>query len=68
MAISLPGTKRNFAFAASLGHDAMASASAVKHADTASRPPGDRAGLDTKLPMRMKRGSESPYSKPSNTF
>ena len=65
--VILPGTRRNFALAANLGHDAIASAKAEKQDDIVSLPPGDLAGLETKLPIRMKRGLSPVCSNPSST-
>lgn len=59
--------RRNLALAASLGHDAMISARAEKHAVTASLPTGDRAGLETNVPIRMNSGFDPASSKPSKT-
>jgi hypothetical protein len=63
----LPGTKRNFALAANLGQEAIASAKAEKQAIIVSLPPGDLAGLETKFPMRMNSGADPVCSNPSKT-
>ena len=65
--VILPGTKRNFALAANLGQDAIASANAEKQDVMVSLPPGDLAGFETKLPIRIKRGLSPVCSNPSST-